>query len=143
MEKEKIMHLVAEWKLSNVMFQSFIPQKEYPALVHESDVGVVCLSEKNKTSFVPGKLLGYLAAGKPSIAFLNKESDGFEVMQEAKCGYASIAGDVAAAVALVRKMHSERKVLAALGQNGFLYAQKNLALDSCLDTIEKLIRTSP
>ncbi|MDO8557249.1 MAG: glycosyltransferase family 4 protein [Candidatus Jorgensenbacteria bacterium] len=138
-EKEKMTRLVSEWKLKNVIIQPFIPQTEYPALVHESDVGVVCLSEKNKTSFVPGKLLGYLAAGKPAVSFLNKESDGFEVMRDAQCGYASVAGDLSAAVSLVRKMYSERTTLAKLGESGLAYARKNLALDSCLEKIEKLV----
>ncbi|MEK7089450.1 MAG: glycosyltransferase family 4 protein, partial [Patescibacteria group bacterium] len=139
MEKEKIVARTKELNLTNVVIKPFISQKEYASLVAESDVGLVCLSTKNKTSFVPGKLLGYMAAHKPALAFLNKESDGFHAIKDAECGYATTADNLGEATSLARKMYSERGVLPAMGERGFIYAKKNLSRDVIVEKLEKLL----
>lgn len=100
----------------------------YPYLVKDADVGVACLSIKNKTPFVPGKFLGYMAATKPVLAFLNEESDGFALASEARCGYAVKSDDSEEAARVVKKMYAEKDKLFQFGQNGFAYAKNNMAL---------------
>ena len=58
MEKPKVEHLVKEHHLHNIVLKPFVSKEEYPSLVEDVDVGLVCLSSKNKTPFVPGKFLG-------------------------------------------------------------------------------------
>lgn len=140
MEKEKIMARANELNLTNVVMKPFISQKEYASLVAESDVGLVCLSVKNKTSFVPGKLLGYMAASKPVLAFLNKESDGFHVIKDAECGYATTADNIREAASLTRKMYGEKDALPAMGKKGFMYAKENLSRDVIVEKLEKLLK---
>ena len=143
MEKEKIVARTKELNLTNVVIKPFISQKEYASLVAESDVGLVCLSTKNKTSFVPGKLLGYMAAHKPALAFLNKESDGFHAIKDAECGYATTADNLGEATSLARKMYSERGVLPAMGERGFIYAKKNLSRDVIVEKLESFYKIIP
>ena len=138
MEKEKIEKMIRHYDLSNVMIKPFVSKDDYPYLAKEADVGLVCLSSKNKTAFVPGKVLGYMAASKPIIAFLNQESDGFEVIQEAKCGYAVKVEDIDKAIEVVRKIYNEEDKLKELGDNGFKYALNNFTIDVCLNKLEKL-----
>jgi len=138
MEKEKIQKMIRNYALSNVMVKPFVSKDDYPYLAKEADVGLVCLSSKNKTAFVPGKVLGYMAASKPIVAFLNQESDGFEVIREAKCGYAVRAGDLDKAIEIVEKIYNEKDKLKELGNNGFKYALNNFAIDVCLDKLEEL-----
>jgi glycosyltransferase involved in cell wall biosynthesis len=107
-------------------------------LVKEADVGVVCLSSKNKTSFVPGKVLGYMAASRPIVAFLNKESDAFEIIKKAGCGYTTRAGEIDKAVEIIRKIYNEKSNLKKIGEAGFKYALNNLTIDVCLKKLEKL-----
>ncbi len=138
MEKEKIEKMISHYALSNVIVKPFVSKDDYPYLAKEADVGVVCLSSKNKTAFVPGKILGYMAASKPIVAFLNQESDGFEVIREAKCGYAVKADDLDKAVEIVRKIYNEKDKLKELGDNGFKYVLNNFTIDVCLNKLEKL-----
>jgi len=141
MEKEKIEKLIGNYGLKNVIIKPFVSKDEYPYLVKDADVGLVCLSPNNKTPFVPGKFLGYLAAAKPALAFLNKESDGFALTNEAGCGYAVPSDNLEEAVRIIKKMHAERNKLSQFGQNGFVYAKNNLSLKVCLDKIEKLLNS--
>jgi len=138
MEKEKIEQMIRHYALSNVIIKSFVSKDDYPYLAKEVDVGLVCLSSKNKTAFIPGKVLGYMAASKPIVAFLNQESDGFGVIQEAKCGYAVKVEDINKAVKIVRKIYDEKDKLEELGNNGFKYALNNFTIDACLNKLEKL-----
>lgn len=141
-EKSKIEELINKYSLKNIIIKPFVSKEEYPYLVKDSDVGLVCLSGKNKTSFVPGKILGYMAAGKPIVAFLNKESDGFAVLNEAGCGYAVKSDDLEEAEKITRKIYAEKDRLKEIGENGFKYASENLAVGVILNKLEKLFSDS-
>ncbi len=138
MKKEKIEKIVKDYSLENVMIKSFISKEKYPYLVKDSDVGIVCLSPKNKTPFTPGKFLGYMAAGKPIIAFLNKESDAFKLIEKSGCGYASVSDDIGKAEENIRKIYKEKNSLEKMGSNGFKYVSENMAIGVCLKKLEKL-----
>ncbi|MEK7635665.1 MAG: glycosyltransferase family 4 protein [Patescibacteria group bacterium] len=139
MEKGKIEKLIKEYNLKNIIIKPFVSKEEYPYLAKDADVGVVCLSRNNKTPFVPGKFLGYMAAAKPVLAFLNKESDGFALIEKAKCGYAATSEDVSLAAELVKQVYSQKNKLKEIGDNGFQYVNENLTLDVILKKIEELI----
>ena len=137
-EKPKIEKMIKKYSLNNIIIKPFVSKEDYPYLVKDSDVGLVCLSGNNKTFFVPGKILGYMAVSKPIVAFLNKESDGFEVIKKANCGYASISDNLEEAVDIVHKMRNKKGELEQLGKNGFKYALDNLTTDVIFKKIEEL-----
>jgi len=136
--KEELVKMTQKLKLNNILFKPFVSLEEYPELVKDCDIGVICLNEKNTTPAVPAKILGYMAAAIPVVAFLHKESDGCEIVQDAKCGYAVKAGDLDKAVEIVKKIYNGKDKLKELGDNGFKYALNNFAIDVCLDKLEKL-----
>jgi len=139
-EKEILKNMVALYGLNNVVFKDFVPIEEYPSLVKNADVGLVCLSSKNKTHVVPGKILGYMAASIPVVAFLNKESDGHTLIKEAGCGY-SIASDTSLEEAknIIIRIYNEKRKLGQYGENGFRYVSKHFTKSSCIDKLIKLI----
>ncbi len=128
-EKEKLEELIKKLGLKNVLIKEFIPKEIYPYLVREIDVGLICLSPQNKTPFIPGKFLGYMMSAKPVLAFLNKESDGFSIVERAKCGYAVESNNFEKAVEIIQKIYGERGRLKMLGENGFDFASKHFTLD--------------
>lgn len=138
MERNKIEEMVKDYNLNNIAIKTFVSKEDYPYLVRDCDVGLVCLSVKNKTPFIPGKFLGYLAAGKPALAFLNKESDGFNLIKDAKCGYVVQAGDLVDAETAVRLMYRQKRTLNNLGQAGRNYLLAHLSAEVIFDKIEKL-----
>ncbi len=138
-EKEKLENIAKKNNITNVVFHSFISKDEYPYLVKDCDVGVVCLSSQNKTPFIPGKFLGYMAAGKPVLAFLNKESDAFSFLNEVGCGYAVRSDQEEDAEKIVRRMYGEKPLLHNMGEKGFEYTKKNLTLEATVKKIEELL----
>jgi len=138
MEKDRLTRIVKEYGLKNVIFKPFVPKEEYPGLVKDADVGLVCLSSKNRTPVVPGKILGYMAASIPVVAFLNKESDGHTLIKEAQCGYSEISDDYKKALDLIVKIYNERDKLKKYGENGFRYVSAHFEKNVCIDNLEKL-----
>ena len=132
--------MVDLYGLKNVVFKDFVSIEEYPNLVKDADVGLVCLSSRNKTPVVPGKILGYMAASIPVVAFLNKESDGHILIKEAGCGY-SIASDASTEEIsnLILQIYNEKDKLKQYGENGFRYVSRHFTKSSCIDNLIKLI----
>ena len=62
-------------------FEGFVGRDVYPDLLKICSLGLVCLSPQNQTPVVPGKILGYMAAGLPVVAFLQSQSDGHSIVQ--------------------------------------------------------------
>lgn len=139
MEKEKLVKQTEQNSLKNVIFHPFVSKEEYGELLREVDVGLVCLTSRNKTPVVPGKILGYMAAGVPVLAFLNQESDGHHIIREAKCGYSEIYDNAQKAAQVILKMYDGRNKLNEWGLNGYKYAMKNFSRKECIDKLERML----
>jgi len=138
-EKIRLVQMAEDYGLDNIHFRPFVSKEEYPELVKNADVGLVCLSSKNKTPVVPGKILGYMAASIPVLAFLNQESDGHKIIQDAQCGFSSVSGDPITASEIILKIYQDKGQINNYGKNGFKYVSKNFDKEICIDKIEVLI----
>lgn len=141
MEKDRLMKMVEECKLKNVIFKPFVSKEEYPGLVKDVNVGLVCLSSKNKTPVIPSKILGYMAASVPVVAFLNRESDGHSLIKDAGCGYSAVSDDFKRAPGIILKIYKERDKLMQYGENGFKYVSAHFDKSICISKLEKLLMT--
>ena len=116
-----------------------MPTEEYPELVKDMDVGLACLSSRNTTPVYPGKIVGFMAAAKPVVAFLHEASDGHAIIRAAGCGYSAISGDHQVAAQLIRKMYADRHSLPELGRRGFEYACRYFSKQNGVDAMERLL----
>lgn len=142
-EKVRAQQRVRMEGITNVQFEDFVDPSEYPALVKEFDVGLLCLNATYTTSMVPGKCTGFLAAGIPIIALLNTGNDGFNIIRDAGCGYACRSDDLVEAERLVRKLVQERGRLPVLGRSGRIYATAHYGKRACIDQLEQLLVRDP
>lgn len=140
MEKARLVSMMKQRRLQNVRFEPFVSKEDYPKLVKDADVGLVSLTAKNKTPVVPGKILGYMAASIPVIAFLNKESDGHRIIKDAQCGFSIVPDDPDLGSEIVLQIYNDRNRLKRYGENGFKYVRNNFEKDICLDKLEALFR---
>lgn len=139
-EKTRLEEKVVAEGLNNVISHPFVPREEYARLLKEIDVGLVSLSSKNRTPVVPGKILGYMAAKVPVLAFLNKESDGHIIIKDAGCGYSTISDDSSKLAELMLRMYKERTLLKEMGNNGYKYALNHFSKKVCVDKLEEIIK---
>lgn len=138
-QKEKLMRMCKEYDIHNVTFGPFVPPREYPALLAQVNVGLMCLAPENTTAVVPGKLFGYMAAGLPVLAFLQKQSEGHRIITEANCGYSIVSDSVNQAEAAVRKMFQDRVALKEYGRRGQEYAAEHFSKERCIGQLERLV----
>jgi len=139
-ERERLQKLARRYGLENIAFHHFVSKEDYQVLLKEVDVGLVCLTSKNRTPVVPGKILGYMAAGIPVLAFLNKESDAHEMIREAGCGYSEVSDGTNKAADLMLRMYRERDRLQRLGLNGYRFAERHFSKKVCVDQLEQLMQ---
>jgi colanic acid biosynthesis glycosyl transferase WcaI len=126
--------------ISNVLFRPYVSMQEYPMLVKEMDVGLICLSMQNRTPVIPGKLLGFMAASLPVVAFVHKESDTHSLIKQAQCGYSALSDDTFKAAELIRTMVKNKEGLSRMGVNGYNYVKQNFSKTACINNIEKLLQ---
>ena len=137
-EKEKLKKLAWEKSLNNILFEGFVSREAYRDLLHICSVGLVCLSPQNQTPVVPGKILGYMAAGLPVAAFLQSSSDGHGVLKSAQCGISVDSADKEACVQSMRNLLSQSDSFAKIGESGKSYATKHFSKRVCVTHLESM-----
>lgn len=137
--KARLEQQVNHRQLGNVLFKPFLEPAAYRSLLNEADAGFLTLSPDVKTPVVPSKLLGFMAAGKPYIASLNRESDAVTITSESGAGLCVTAGDAAAFSQAVLQLHGNRPMAAGMGLKGRDYVQAHFSKDVCLKRYEALL----
>ena len=132
-QKAHLQGQAKEWGLSNVRFEDFVSMDRYPALLKEADVGMVCLGKDTKVSSIPGKVQGFMAASLSMVAFLNRENDAHELIQEAKCGYPGFSEDPEKAAQVIRDIFADRAKLEQWGRNGYEYAASHFSKENSIE----------
>jgi glycosyltransferase involved in cell wall biosynthesis len=79
--------------LCNIKILPAVGQEQYFAMLQEFDVGLVSLHRNLTSHNVPGKLLGYMACGKPVLASVNPGNDIRRALEEAGAGLCCDNGD--------------------------------------------------
>jgi len=138
-EKEKLKKISKEKSLTNVRFEGFVSRDSYPDLLRVCDIGIVCLSPKNKTPVVPGKILGYMAAGLPVAAFLQSSSDGHGIVKSARCGFSKDSADRDGCVQAMRDLMLLSDSFSEMGKNGKNYAKKHFSKEGCVTRLESIL----
>ena len=93
-----------ELRRPNLQVRDAVPQEEYAGMVGQFDVGLISLDRRLKTQNIPGKLLSYLAAGRPVLASVNPGNDLRSLIEDAGAGCVVENGDDAAFAAAARRL---------------------------------------
>jgi glycosyltransferase involved in cell wall biosynthesis len=125
--------------LKNVIFKPFVSALEYPELIKEMNVGIITLTSKNTTPAVPAKLMGYLAASRPVVLAVNKESDALRIVIEAKCVFVAISNDSQAVLNIFNQAYNYKDYLEELGVNGLRYLKEHFTKQEILKDWDRLV----
>lgn len=139
-KKEWVMNYIKENELQDtVHLMGSYPVDAMPAFFSKADVMLVSLKDElifNLT--VPAKLQAYMAAGKPVVAMLN--GDAAQLVDEAKCGLASSAGNSDGLVHNILQLKDMNKdELTSLGMNGREFYKKYFDKTRCIDHLCELL----
>ncbi|RHX91213.1 glycosyltransferase WbuB [Leptospira yasudae] len=137
-EFELVERKIATENISNVTLMSAVPQEEYKKMLSEFDIGLFTLNGKHRTHNFPGKILEYMAQGKPILGSINPGNDLQEVIQSGKAGFVSVSGEddlfYRNALQLLDKNIREK-----CGKNSEILLRSKFSVDSAISAI---LRTS-
>jgi colanic acid biosynthesis glycosyl transferase WcaI len=138
-ERSHLEKLTLEMKLKNVKFENFISRDAYSNLLSICSIGLVCLSPRNKTPVVPGKILGYMAAGLPIAAFLHPESDAHDIIKVANCGISADSSQLQDCVIAFESLFKNIDDAKKIGRAGKLYVKNNFSKRVIVNQLEELL----
>ncbi len=137
--KPALLRKVETLGLTNVKFLPWVSPEEYPQLVAGIDVGLVTLKKGMKTPVVPSKLLGYMAAGKPVVASLNRESDAIPILETARCGVTVPPGDPKAMAGAIGQLYRSSSRRQDMGKRGRAYAALHFPKTKAIHDYESVL----
>jgi len=126
--------------LKNVRFLPLQEKSIYPSIIAASDIGIVPLTQNLRTPVVPGKLLDFMAGGRPVIATANLDGDTAKIIREADCGYVfppQVGRQVANAIL---ELYHNPKLANRLGTNGRIFAESHFSLKISGSQYEELFK---
>ncbi len=110
---------------------------DLPKVLGAADVLVATLDPTATEACVPSKILSYLCAGRPIVAFMDSACPSAQIVEEAEAGVATTtAGDLVNAITKFVNEPEDRKLA---GKQGRSYAERNFSRDA---VIERFVKTS-
>lgn len=85
-KKESLMELTKSYGLGNVQFIPYQPKEKLSNSFSSADLFLISLKDGLAGYIVPSKLYGILAAGKPFIASIEKDSEVYAILERYQCG---------------------------------------------------------
>jgi glycosyltransferase involved in cell wall biosynthesis len=123
---------------ANVRLLGAVPHERVPGLYGDVDAAAVLLRDRPIfEGALPTKLLEAMAAGRPVLLSARGESE--RLVEDAEAGLVVPPGDAAALADAMRRLHSARSALGALGAAGRSYVERHFGWDSAADRWRDLL----
>jgi colanic acid biosynthesis glycosyl transferase WcaI len=139
-EKEKARAMSVELGLSNIVWLPMQPWSVYPKVLAASDVSMINLHPELRTPVVPSKLLSIMAAARPAVASLPRDSDARQIMNESGCGICVGAGDSEALADALLRLYSDRALAREMGRRGRAYVEEHFSRQVCTSHMERILK---
>lgn len=121
-----------------VTFYGRRPVEEMPQFYKLADACLVSLQADNQIGLtLPGKVQGYMAAGKPIIGMIDGSAK--DVIDESGCGICVAAGDVDALAQSMKDFIEDRSKYADCGVKAREYFKANFRKDIFMNKLERFM----
>lgn len=108
-KKQMVITKAQEKSINNITFLDFLPERDYICELLKSSAFVLTLRPESKGMSVPSKLYYYLAAGKPILAIVPRESEVDLAIREDGFGISCANGDVQCVVNGLLRLKRDRE----------------------------------
>jgi glycosyltransferase involved in cell wall biosynthesis len=127
-ERQRLMRMAEEFKLTNIQFLGALPKTELPAILASADVSLVTFAhypilEHNSAN----KLFDSLAAGKPVV--LNYGGWQRELLESEKAGFGCHQGDIQTFVGALIRIKNDPLLRTEMGRNARRLAESRFNRD--------------
>jgi glycosyltransferase involved in cell wall biosynthesis len=116
-----------------------MPRTEAFQAIKNADVAFVSLIEQEVfDTVIPGKLIDYMAVGKPIVAAVSGHAAN--VIEAAEVGFVSRKRDIDEIERILRKLLDRPDLREALGANGIRYVKENLCWEENIDVLDQVVQ---
>jgi len=136
--KRSLISTAQRLRLRNVRFLPFLPHNDVPELYASSDVCLVPLKRGLTEESVPSKVYSILAAAKPLIASVDKDSDTWRLVKDADCGICIPPEDPKALADAILNLHRDRSRGLRMGENGRKFVESRFSRQRIAKEYERL-----
>ncbi|MCL6275537.1 glycosyltransferase family 4 protein [Muricauda sp. 2012CJ35-5] len=136
-EKEKIMGLANDKKLTNVIFMDSVNRNELGKILKISDIGLISLNKDFTIPNYPSKVNSYYRYKIPVLSSLDANTDFGIIQDEIGCGFWSLAGDTKAMKDNLLKLYNSESLREEMGLKGYNHMKDNLTPKHAYETITK------
>jgi colanic acid biosynthesis glycosyl transferase WcaI len=137
--KQRLVSLVDELQLKNVVFRPFQPLERYPEVLAAADLTVVTLNTQATHVSVPSKIYKQMAAARPILAVAQEGNELERLVSEAKCGLSVPPGSPEALAKAVRWAVANRQDLQTMGMRAREYVMERHDRKQAVDQIERAL----
>ena len=129
-------------KLDNVEFLPFQAHEDLPAMYGASDVCLIPLKHGFTTESVPCKLFSIMAAGKPAVAAVDRYSDTWTLIQDARCGICVEPEDPTALAEATRSYYLDASARGESGRNARHYVERHFRPSAIAQRYDEILETA-
>lgn len=127
--KNTLEQYVEENSLENVKFIPYQNKEDLIYSLNAGDVHLVTNQKGIKGISVPSKIYGVLAAGKPILGVLERDSEAELIIRNCNCGIVVEPKDYNGIELAIQRMLDEKDNMQTLGKKGRIYLEENLTKD--------------
>lgn len=128
-EKEKLIKLRDELKLTNLRFFDAVPKSEMQRIIMSTNATIIPLKRLDLfKGAIPSKIFENLALKKPIILGVEGEAEELFIKQ-GKCGVSFIPENSEDLAKQILKLYNDRNLVIELGENGLKYVSENFNRD--------------
>lgn len=136
-EFNRLQTFVSNANLKNTKILRELPQKDYDLLVTSCDVGLIFLDPRFTIPNFPSRLLSYMQASIPVLAFTDKSTDLGQVVEGGQFGMWAESGDLAAFRNHTALLCSDAQLREKMGLNAREYLESHYTVKQAYDIIMK------
>ena len=138
-KKEGCQNFAEENILENCRFETYVPRSDQADILNSIDIGLVSLEKRMVGISVPSKPYAIMAAARPVLAILPKESEIALMIQETKCGSVIKNGDVDEVCHHIQTIKKDKNLARIMGENARTAIQEKYSLEKAAKEYDELI----
>lgn len=115
-KKPALQSIARDRHLTNVRFLPYQPKADLTNTFAAADCFVVSLNVGLSGFIVPSKLYAILAAGRPYVAAMERDSEAVRLAEEEACGLVAEPGDAEGLAAQIRALYLDRDGTRRMGE---------------------------
>ena len=123
--KKRLMTFAQNSNLTNLDFLPYQPKEKLKFSLSAANIHLVPFQKGLTGVLVPSKIYGILACGKPFVAWVDKESEIYEIAHDFKCGITVPPGDIRNTVRAINWALTHRELLKEMGERGKKVVKKH------------------